>query len=713
MPLLTSSPFAGRRVAVRVAGLALLGLSAGCGQPGPHIAPPLADACATCPDASPPTDASFDARPRVDAAGVEYGPDDVEVVSIDPSTSSDFVTGDRVTVTCAAAPDATTRSPVIAMTVDIDDVLGSRRSLTASSSGGDLWTAIGSLDGLGNGPLLVTCGAHAADGLKNFASKEFFLDLGPVITVVRPVAGAATHGTIHLEFQVAAAPATPGEDIDAEVDDVMAFIGSVEVTARMSETLPGRYTGSVPTNDPMLFSPPLVGAASFRVNATNFRGATRIVRVNFVVDNEAPIISIVEPVPGQLVGGIILVSAVVFDVNGVDPTSVVAVFGNGADALAAFPLTQLGLTDTFEGAYDSRELVGVVEARYGSSIELVYPSLTVRARDVPGNDGAVGQIVGMDYTPPLVSLDPPRVREGQISSSTGLLECSYDFDPLGEDAANDMQALPQLGEFRGRVSDRGNEASSSSSTYVPAAGIDETRVELFFLDNTNEGIAQGDALVVDTDGDGFCDDINPNLRPTTVPMSAEDALVINLAGIEHGGSSTFGAATVFDMSYPDCTVPDSPETSADDPLCPLQSGLQRVIKSAVGDDPALWGIPPIGDITCVGTAYDYIANNMTSGWACVALRATDRLGNVGVSRPIRVCFDHDGNGAEACPGLSSGYPWRDVEIEEQIEPSIPTADPNIDCTGIFNARTRVTDPFTNCTLPPTFATGELLRLDLD
>jgi hypothetical protein len=53
----------------------------------------------------------------------------------------------------------------------------------------------------------------------------------------------------------------------------------------------------------------------------------------------------------------------------------------------------------------------------------------------------------------------------------------------------------------------------------------------------------------------------------------------------------------------------------------------------------------------VGNQFDAFANNVHDGWACMAVRAADKLGNVQVSRVLRVCVDHDGVGNE-CPHQS-------------------------------------------------------------
>jgi hypothetical protein len=70
--------------------------------------------------------------------------------------------------------------------------------------------------------------------------------------------------------------------------------------------------------------------------------------------------------------------------------------------------------------------------------------------------------------------------------------------------------------------------------------------------------------------------------------------------------------------------------------------------------PAIWTVPPIvGDgLQCAGRQFD-ASNNLRDGWACVAVVASDKLGNKQVSRPIRICVAA-GLNSTACTAASSG-----------------------------------------------------------
>jgi hypothetical protein len=168
--------------------------------------------------------------------------------------------------------------------------------------------------------------------------------------------------------------------------------------------------------------------------------------------------------------------------------------------------------------------------------------------------------------------------------------------------------------------------------------------------------------------------------------------------------------------WPACAAPPA-APAAPLPVCPLARGLQRVIERPVSEADEIYTLAPYeADDACMGLPFDSLANNIADGWACVAVRVVDRLGNVGVSKPIRVCIDRDGDGAEGCPAFPTYSIFADVPFGESAT-VVPTADPPIDCTGRYFRETATTaertEPATDClALPPDFAPGEIVRIDL-
>jgi hypothetical protein len=80
--------------------------------------------------------------------------------------------------------------------------------------------------------------------------------------------------------------------------------------------------------------------------------------------------------------------------------------------------------------------------------------------------------------------------------------------------------------------------------------------------------------------------------------------------------------------------------------------MTRVIRHAYSPGlPVIYGVAvESGTVNCTGVTWE-VASRIppAGGWVCLAARAVDVVGNVGVSPPHRVCVDPDGNGgADPC-----------------------------------------------------------------
>jgi hypothetical protein len=91
-------------------------------------------------------------------------------------------------------------------------------------------------------------------------------------------------------------------------------------------------------------------------------------------------------------------------------------------------------------------------------------------------------------------------------------------------------------------------------------------------------------------------------------------------------------------------------------LCTQEaSDLTRVIKyNATGTVPAIFAQDVTGanTLTCTGAQWQVgVLPAVKEGWLCLAVRAVDNAKNVGVSRPLRVCYDDENpaNGEPNCP----------------------------------------------------------------
>lgn len=338
-------------------------------------------------------------------------------------------------------------------------------------------------------------------------------------------------------------------------------------------------------------------------------------------DATPPKITVISPTPGEVLRGSIEVTVSVVDDSA--PITLTATISNLEIDMVPVP----GSAGDFKGTVDTITLAG-----------LVAPTIIVRATDNGGLQSEVGVQIVLDNEAPIASLDAPSVRLKR-DGETGV-ECSRDFDPLGTDTPNDGEVVPQLFELRGRVHDLSNTGTVNSVLFVPRAGTD--RVELYVLDDTAK------PLVVDTDGDGECDDINPDIVPAISPQTSNEAAVISLAPIEPAGAAFFASDT-FGGFNAACVA--GSETDPPAPLC-LGETNTTIIHDLDGS-PEIFGIPPVNEFNCLGFAFDARASNITDGFACAALLVTDTLGNRRVSEPLRICVDSDLSGDD-CNGSTVG-----------------------------------------------------------
>jgi hypothetical protein len=461
--------------------------------------------------------------------------------------------------------------------------------------------------------------AKTVGGILAESSISFIIDAGPVIRIDSPGENKYYRNSVTVDVTVT-------DPLFGPVDQVTMLLGQQMLTiSGPSGPNNSQYTGTI---DFGAYNPPLEGDLLLTVRAKNHQGTETVLRRKFVSDSKGPDITMTVPATGALIGKVITISAVVKDPAGVLDSSVVAVVAHGdvmfevkLEPAAAGAMAPPG---TYQALFDTTRL----------PVNAIYPSISFRASDIPGNQSSVGYLVSLDNTPPLADLDPPTGFH-VFKKDGDFYRCSWPFDPLGGDAINDGDTRNQLFDIRARIEDEGNRPLFGGADVIPISGIDDTRVHLLILDDTSN------PLVVDTNGDGYCDAINPLLTPTTTPMSDKDALLVNMAPIPPAGSADY---------TPSNPPPGAPcisgiDNKGPDTLC-LTTNLTQAI-SYSNSLPAIYTIPPI--LTggqCVGRQFDALANHVADGWVCVAVEVSDKLGNTQVSRPLRVCLDKDGMGGE-------------------------------------------------------------------
>ena len=452
-----------------------------------------------------------------------------------------------------------------------------------------------------------------------------WVDTGPVVEVKSPTEGGFYKGSAAVE--VAAT------QVKYAITLVTMALGQGDAVPLMP-TVPGTYKGNIDFNS---FSPPLEGDQLATFRAYDENGVETVVARHFVSDDTGPSISATVPALGAMIGGVTKISATVEDKeasgkngSGVDQSSVVAVVGNGDHTFEVALVKQP--SGEYSNLFDTTKLPSYT----------LYPTISFRARDVLGNESTVGYELSLDNTPPVIDLDPPNVRLVRKDGT-----CSWAFDPVGPDAVDDGSLVNQFFDVRVRAEDRGNTPLVGSVDFVLIAGVDQSKVQLFLLSNTRR------PLVVDTSDppDGLCDDVNPDLVPTTKPQTENDAQVVNMLSLSPNASADFSPEP---GSF--CAGTDSPpafdsfcgttgnESKAQYPsdnsvdLVAHCDSMTAVVSYSVDKLSSIYTIGPIvGDgLECAGRQFD-ASNNLKDGWVCLAVTASDKQGNRQVSRPIRIC----------------------------------------------------------------------------
>ncbi|HEY0715314.1 MAG TPA: hypothetical protein VGF45_21720, partial [Polyangia bacterium] len=333
-------------------------------------------------------------------------------------------------------------------------------------------------------------------------------------------------------------------------------------------------------------------------------------------------------------------------------------------------------SEVFSTWFDTRVLTSC-GANTSNNLCVIYPNVSFRAVDVLGNENVVAYDVAIDNQPPLADFDPENIR--LIKQGDNGAICSHAFDPVGNyrglgDPPNDGCGVGQLFRMRAQIEDKGN--LGTGIRVSPISLVDGITVMAYVLDDTTQ------PLVVDTNGDGICDDVNPLLVPTTkTTPKAGEVLAVRLKPIAPAGAGDY---TPSDPPFPpQCMAGQekrSPPAFCEDVGLPMAIGYPNVHDK----EAAIWTVEPLNAQFCSGAQFDTHANQISDGWACLAVVAADKVGNRGASHPLRVYVDKE---LKVLSDLTSSCP---------LAPSNDRIPPN--CTGRFDRATRQLVPGT-CTAP--------------
>jgi hypothetical protein len=562
-------------------------------------------------------------------------------VEVSDPDSEGVLTGDEVTVSCEVEGENVDESSVLIELLHENEELGAEAPGVQVGSTNE-YVADFIIAPIPNGPLSFRCSASADDADLTSADEiDTLVDHGPTITVVSPEIDSAhsLEGAIRFEFTVEPAPLAAG-DSGAEVGDVVLVVEGIEVAeADLDETEPGTYVTTIDFSDEMRFPDTPVGTIPVEIHATNSRSPTPVEATqfySFIIDGEGPVISIVHPEGNAVVGGEIPLQFNVDDpLAGVDPNSVVVT---------------LNTTEHRYEPMDRWSLVnGVFTFRFDSTLlaaSQIQATINITATDLAGNESREGAstVLYLDNVPPIVDLDPGLVREFNIRSDV----CSRAFDPVGDspDDGDLVQAVTP--ELRALVWEQTNNASGA--TQLVYSGVDAATVSVFLQPDPTI------PLLIDTDADGTCDDL------------AIEGLVRNiLTPIPTDGDAWFLQPPTGDPDLelePDVSgCPFAMSGEPPEPLCDQQnSDMTRVITQFRSDSGAdartIFGIGTLDEPFCTGRQWEIGALSTDyEGWVCLAARALDNVGNVGISAPLRLCFDDPNRaGTPACAAGSTAPP---------------------------------------------------------
>ncbi|HXU82270.1 MAG TPA: hypothetical protein VN914_12795, partial [Polyangia bacterium] len=516
---------------------------------------------------------------------------------------------------------------------------------------------------------LIVSGATSG-GTKGMAVAAVRVDSGPRIEINSPKENGSYKGSVTVQVTIDSAPFGPTSNVTASIGVLPIALNPTGVA--------NNYEALV---EFLKLASPLEGDQVLKVTATNVAGTRSESSVRFTIDNRGPEITATEPKEAVVVGGIIRIRAKVTDQSGVLGSSVTAVIGNRQDVNFKVELKPEAETGFYSELFDTTRLTAC-KPPVGSSLCIIFPNLSFRASDRAGNESVLAYDISVDNQGPLLDLNPDPIRLKRYDPETKRLVCSHAFNPVGDyqgmgDMPRDLCVVPQVFDLRARIEDNGNWGDGLK--FSPISGVDPATPAIYVLPDTSQ------PLVVDLDGDGWCDAINPKLVPTTRgPIQSNEVLATRLSAVPVKGTADF----TMDPSLVDTTgrltlPPCNPGRAVTGPprLCGSQTLTMAIgYPAARGPSPSIWSLEIItpNEPWCVGSQFDAFANEIPDGqWACIAAGATDRLGNSGVSNPLRVWVAWDWDKA---PGFS-----------DRAGPACPAppgnAGPPPNCTGSYNRQT--------------------------
>lgn len=646
-----------RNIGLVVGVVGLLGIASACGG-GDHAAVPddPTGGAGKGSGGSRPGNTGGKSGTDVGAGGAEGGAPDgsaldapqVTVVEpaevLDPSDGA--LVGETVHVVCSAlasnAVGASDVDPssVKASMLDASGKVVSEKPAPATANE-DEFAADFVITTVAAGKVSFECAASDKDKRTGTDRISTFVDHGPTITVVSPAPDSAQplKGGLAVKFSVAAAPLAKG-DAGAEIDAVTFSLDGHEYA---TDEKSGTYEANI-----ALDALPAVPSGSIVITASNKRSPDAAVAsksYSIVIDGDGPVIAIQSPAPTAVVGGKVTVAFTVIDKgSGVDPTSV---------NIKRWPSDTPHFYDPAKGwTHNGDAYTYLLDTKEVEAYATSQTTINVRASDKAGNASANGQSVQiyLDNVPPQVDLDPLNIRM-KIGAN-----CSNSFDPVGSAALNDLQGISgtstvePFAYFRAFVWELTNSAPGQDQHFY--SGTDPAQVRLYVQAEPDKATTPLLVRKSSAAGDA-CDEIG-GIQDVVQPPP-----LTALVGLGVNGSvwNQIDGDKVPVVTAGTCNLSAGPVPQG---LCTSHlSDMWYVPQHADGHvEPAVYAVSPNpGDNRCAGIDLEFLSMDQNDGWVCLAARAVDKAGNVGISPPLRVCVDSpDIPGQPDCAIMSDPSP---------------------------------------------------------
>jgi hypothetical protein len=234
--------------------------------------------------------------------------------------------------------------------------------------------------------------------------------------------------------------------------------------------------------------------------------------------------------------------------------------------------------------------------------------------------------------------------------------------PVDNDYLKDHKVHQEVALLRALAWD---EENGTADEGLPRfAGVDQKSVEIYVQGDVSKG------LLIDTDHDAnhVCDEVDRTL-PT-----------LTMYPVVPAGSSDYrpGGTPIYDDLKDSQICVTGTDSSQPQVLCPNLPDLTRVIQhdqAGGAPEPVVYALIEMNNGCASSQTYlDTRPGVATSGWVCLAARAVDNTGNVGVSPPMRLCMWKPGDPQPDCAKDMSMEPpscTRDCVPPQHFQEGVP------------------------------------------